>query len=268
MKGKYAAKAGCRREFTGLEERAVAAERERDMLTSELADLREGSERRIAGLRDEARKLREQRDAAAAPRISELEAANSRLRARYKAAELMVSGKVREKEGELHVSGGPLPNLDLVDEISSRAHNRGGLTQRAAALDVLGSMQRFAAEERRKAADARAELRESAELLSIYAYDTADSSVSIDWNVDPASWPEFDLSVRLRVECPAPDAPRGHVSATVILPREERFKLARALNESTDDAANEGGDPPGDADRLRRAPPSPVTHGSTRGDSA
>lgn len=252
MKGKYAARAERHREFTGLEERAVAAERERDKLASELADLREGSERKITGLRDEARKLREQRDTAAAPRISELEAANSRLRARCRVAEMMVSGKVREKEGELHVSGGPLPDLDLVGQICDRARpRRGGRGYLADTLDVLGSMQRFAAESRREVTDTRAQVLEDFESLSIYAYDTADSSVSIDWNVDPVSRAEFDLSVRLTVECLAPDAQRGHVSATVILPREERFKLARALNESTDDAADEGGGPLGDADRLK-----------------
>jgi hypothetical protein len=232
VKGKYAARAERRSEFTGLEERAVTAERERDRLASELADLREGSERRIAGLRDEMRKLREQRDAAAAPRISELEAANSRLRARCRTAELMVSGKIREREGELHVTG-PLPDGDLVDQISGRARSRRGPVYRADALDVLGSMQRFAAESRREVADARAQLQEDFELLSIYAYDTAGSSVSIDWNVDPASQAEFDLSVRLRVECLAPDVQGAYVSASVILPREERFKLAQALNEST-----------------------------------
>jgi len=80
-RGKYAAKAERRREFTGLEERAVTAERERDRLAVELAGLRESSGVKIAALKTWASDLREARDAAAAPRLAELEEANNRLRA-------------------------------------------------------------------------------------------------------------------------------------------------------------------------------------------
>lgn len=91
MKGKYAAKADRRREFTGLEERAVAAERECDRLTAELSALRERSEERITGLRSEASSLRKQREAAASPRLTELEQENNRLRKERDAAFVLVN---------------------------------------------------------------------------------------------------------------------------------------------------------------------------------
>jgi hypothetical protein len=228
VKGKYGAKADRRREVTGLEDRAVATERERDRLAAKLAEVREHSEQKIAGLRAEARGLREQRDAAAAPRIAELEAANGRLRAQCRAVELMVSERARERGGGLHVSG-VLPDLDLVDEISGRVHSRrGGLNPRAAALEVAGTMQRIVAEERRNTADARAELQEAAGMLSIYAYDTAYSSISIDWSLGPSS-PAIGLSVCVRVESPAPGAQDKSISSAMILPVAELKKLAEAI---------------------------------------
>lgn len=88
-RGKYAARADRRREFAEIEQRATVAERQRDTLAGELAKSREHNERRIAGLVREVQELREQRDAAASPRISELEAANVRLRAERNAAKVM-----------------------------------------------------------------------------------------------------------------------------------------------------------------------------------
>ena len=81
MKGKYAARADRRQEFTGLEQRAVTAERERDRLATELAELRERGEERLTGLRREVAELRKQRDAVASPRLAQLEQINNRLRA-------------------------------------------------------------------------------------------------------------------------------------------------------------------------------------------
>lgn len=81
MKGKYAARADRRQEFTGLEQRAVTAERERDRLATELAELRDRSEERLAGMRRGMTDLRKQRDAAASPRLAQLEQINNRLRA-------------------------------------------------------------------------------------------------------------------------------------------------------------------------------------------
>lgn len=252
MKGKYAAKADRRRELTGLEDRAVAAERERDRLGAELADLREDSERKIADLRAQARRLRDQRDTGAAPRIAELEAANSRLRARCKAAEVMMSARSGEGEGALRLSGGPLADLDVIDVYASRTRpHRGGRNWLADATDSLGMAKHLDAEARRTQADARARLLEDAGLLCIYAYDTADSSVSIDWNCNPLADPAINLSACITVERAAADTQADSVTATAILPYKELARLARALNESTDDAASKGGDLLGDAERLK-----------------
>jgi len=72
-RGKYAAKAERRHELAGLEERAAAAERERDRLAAELAGVRQRSEETIRGLRAQAAELRRQRDDGAAPAVASLE---------------------------------------------------------------------------------------------------------------------------------------------------------------------------------------------------
>jgi hypothetical protein len=79
-KGKYAARSGRRHEFAGLEERAVIAERERDRLTAELAEVRERADREIAAARKLAADLRRQRDEGAGPAVASLEREIRRVR--------------------------------------------------------------------------------------------------------------------------------------------------------------------------------------------
>jgi hypothetical protein len=79
-KGKYAARAERRHEFAGLEERAVAAERERDRLAADLAEVRERADREITAARKLAADLRRQRDEGTAPAVASLEREIRRVR--------------------------------------------------------------------------------------------------------------------------------------------------------------------------------------------
>ena len=79
-RGKYAAKAERHRGLAEAEQRAVTAERERDRLAAELAEVRQHGEGVIGGLRAYAADLRKQRDGGAAPAIEVLERENRRLR--------------------------------------------------------------------------------------------------------------------------------------------------------------------------------------------
>ena len=250
MKGKYAARADRRQEFTGLEGRAVAAERDRDRLAAELAELKGSSERQAALLRDQVRRLHEERGATADDRITELEAANRRLRTRMNAAveaerqtgqEYVRSvgrlvrwlrgsrfGLSKEEVDEL-IFGleGPLPGLAPGREatVIPPLPKPGGED-----LRLVAWTEERAAVKRRIAKEENASLDVLVEKFTrpIYVYDTAQSSFAIE--CDPAGTDTGTVRVSIEGAGPEPGA-GGAVLAAMMLPSAELAKLALAIGE-------------------------------------
>jgi multidrug efflux pump subunit AcrA (membrane-fusion protein) len=252
VKGKYAAKAVRRREFTGFEERAVTAERERDRLASELAELRKSSERQIAILRDRAAEVRRQQDAVADPRMAELEAANRRLRTRLNAAVLaekqMSHGYLKsigqvvqllrgprfelskeevddllfgeESPRSQRLTAAPMPTQPKDAILRALPHPQGDDLRIVAYYEESRAVKRRADRERDASLDAHAE--EFA--TPIYAYDAAQSSFTIERDLDFGN-----AAVRVSIECPQPDVTDGGLLATMMLPAAELAKLAVAI---------------------------------------
>jgi hypothetical protein len=254
VKGKYAARAARRREFTGLEERAVAAERDRDRLAVELAELHEKSDEKIATLRAGVTEAREQRDTASAPRIAQLEEVCNRLRAERNSALdqerfLIDNQRVFEKRmrtylrdnlglsvieakelvialwdapaiGERWVSPAGISGKDSgAAEAVQRARGMRGKGNRAAAAapDVPAIVRPFARRGEVK------RLRDVAvkELVPVYAYDGPESSLVLS--------ADEDQSLRIYIEHAEADVLTNAGLAGIRIPAEERAKLANAV---------------------------------------
>jgi hypothetical protein len=277
VKGKYAARAERRREFTGLEGQAVAAERERDRLAAELAELRVSSERRIAGLRAEVSNVRRERDVATSSRLTQLEEVNNRLRAERNDAigqakserdrnsvfqdrlRAFLIGRLgysvpeaRETAfaifeaadfGRQFVSPAGVArsrNPRVVKGVQRLKGLRGGEDRAADVAPDLEPVVWNRASLRRQLGKLQAEMVEA--MLPAYSYDGDASSLALT---------VFSTGTRISIECTEPDVVADTLIATIELPAAEAAKLVRALNESADDDASEGGDPLGDADRLK-----------------
>lgn len=259
MKGKYAARAERRSEFTGLEERAVTAERERDRLAAELAEVRERSEQKIADLRSEAASLRGQRDAVAAPRIAELETANGRLRVQRDVAIAMRQGlfedwsRMADRLMKTLIKrfgmGGPEamelavvltrpPEVDFrpvsAAGVATKDPRKAQAIQRQRGLRGAGSPAEDVAPElrpvvaiangreaERKIATQEAVIEDHFSAGRIYAYDADDSSVGFDiWS---------DRTISICVETSAPDVVADTFLSWVALPATESAKLLEAI---------------------------------------
>lgn len=249
-RGKYAAKAERRSEADEVERRALTAERERNRLAAELAKLREGSGRQISILRDQVAGMREQRDAIADPRMTELEAANRRLRMRMNAAVQSEKaagqayvrsmgrlarwlrgprfGLSKDEVDELIFGDqGPLPGLPPARSATVAPplpHPGGDDLRLVAWTEERAAVKRRAASEENTSLDALID----EVMRPIYVYDTAQSSFTI----------ERDLActdvgaVRVSIESPEPVLEGGAIIATAMLPLAEVARLAEALRES------------------------------------
>lgn len=255
MRGKYAKRAETRRDWNALDERATTAERERDRLAAELAELRERAEDRITGLRHEVSGLRRQRDEAAAPRIAQLEEVNNRLRAERNEAldearaEIDCSTQVQNrladflenrfgfggpeaKETSFAICDGPqvgrrfmsgvgVSSTDprMVEEMQRARGLRGSgnpAEETLPGLTVRVQDRRWASREAK-----RLRLDAVREVTPVYSFDGSESSLVL--SVDD------DTSLRIYIEHAKPSVLTNAGLAGIRIPPEERDRLAQVV---------------------------------------